>query len=73
MDQTNKEEASGLLVPLVRVETLSEAEVITSMLRAYGIHAHRGSKARYEPYEISVINIDLDPARGLLSPDPAGL
>jgi hypothetical protein len=54
------------------VETLSEAEVITSMLRAYGIHAHRGSKARYEPYEIRVIDIDLDAAKELLSPGQAG-
>ncbi|MBB3975411.1 hypothetical protein GGQ64_000587 [Rhizobium azooxidifex] len=58
---------SGKLVTLVGVETIVEAEVTMSMLRAYGIYTNLQSNGRGEPYSISVVDADFETARALLS------
>lgn len=55
------------MVPLLDVNTLSEAEVILSTLRGYGIHAHRNPHGRYEPHRISVAASQLHDAKELLT------
>jgi hypothetical protein len=56
------------LVTLTQVETRVEAEVIISMLKAYGIYAHSPAlKARLDPYSINVVDSDLEDARALLT------
>lgn len=66
MTDSAQEPPPDEMVPLLQVDTLSEAEVILSMLRGYGIHAHRNPHGRYEPHQISVAASQLQDAKDLL-------
>jgi hypothetical protein len=67
--------SSSNLVTLVGVATVMEAEVMMSMLTAYGIYASLQPKGRGEPYNICVVDTDLEDARALISTvdEPDGL
>lgn len=67
MSEPSQETPIDEMVPLLEVNTLSEAEVILSTLRGYGIHAHRNPHGRYEPHRISVAASQLQDARDLLT------
>jgi hypothetical protein len=59
--------SSGRLVTLVGIATVIEAEVMMSMLKAYGSYASLQPKGRGEPYNIRVVNTDLEDALALIS------
>lgn len=67
MRETGQEPHADEMLALLEVNTLSEAEVIVSTLKGYGIHAHRNPRGRYEPYRISVAASQLEDAKDLLS------
>jgi hypothetical protein len=65
--QSTEKTTSGRLVTLTSVDTGVEAEVIMSMLSAYGIYTYLQSPGRNEPYYINVVDADLEDAKALLS------
>jgi hypothetical protein len=67
MGQPPEGEMPRHLVKLTGVETQVEAEVIISMLSAYGIYAMLAWTGRGEPLTINVVDADLEDARTLLS------
>jgi len=62
---------NGKLVTLTKVETLAEAEVIISMLSAYGIYAYLPVKARGGDQAVDIVDSDFEDARALLTASEA--